>query len=150
MEFIKDTPENIKELVSKANNKGSWKVRLWALDELKKYDCQQTRDVVTRLALHDKVFKVKEEAFRVAQALGIKKQGKPIYLGKKDIGFKAKDFTKTFARVKREAKMEELDLELFKDRFQHINPEMYDVMSYEKGNKFEDWIINTYKSLPKK
>ena len=46
--------------------------------------------------------------------------------------------------------MEELDLELFKDRFQHINPEMYDVMSYEKGNKFEDWIINTYKSLPKK
>ena len=150
MEFIKAAPENIKELVSKANNKSSWKVRLQALNELKKYDCQQTRDVVTRLALHDKVFKVKEEAFRVAQALGIKKQGKPIYLGKKDIGFKAKDFIKTFARVKREAKMEELDLELFKERFQHANPEMYDVMSYEKGNKFENWIINTYKSLPKK
>ena len=52
-------PQNIDELVKDANRKHSWKVRLEALNELKKYDCQQSRDVITRLALHDKVYKVK-------------------------------------------------------------------------------------------
>ena len=150
MSFIKQTPDNIKDLVKQANNVTSWKIRFKALQELKQYDCQQTRDVVTRLALHDRVFKVKEEAFRVAQALGIKKNGKPIYLGKKDIGYKSKDFTKVFARIKRESKMEDFDIKVFKERFQQTNPEMYDTMLYEKGNQFDKWIENTYKCLPKK
>lgn len=149
MDFIKETPENIKELVKRANNKSCWKVRLEALNELKKYDCTQARDVVSRLALHDRIFKIKEEAFRVAQALGIKKKGKPIYLGKKDIGYKSKDFNKVFSRIKREAKMDDLDLQIFKDKFKIINPEMYDVMMYEKKNKFDTWIEGLYKSLTK-
>lgn len=66
MNFIKKTPTNIDELVKNANCKHSWETRLSALEELKKYDCQQSRDVITRLALHDKVYKVKEEAFRAA------------------------------------------------------------------------------------
>ena len=79
----------------------SWKIRLAALNELKQYDCQQSRDVIIRLALHDKVYKVKEEAFRAAQAMGITYRGNPIRLGRKDIGFKTKDFTKVFLRIKR-------------------------------------------------
>lgn len=120
------------------------------MHQMKKYDCQQVRDVITRLALHDRVFKVKEEAFRVAQALGITKQGKPIYLSKKDTGYKSSDFTKTFQRIKRECKMEELEIEKFKEKFLIVNHEMYDVMSFEKGKKFDEWIENKYKSLPKK
>lgn len=149
MDFIMETPQNVKELVRKANDKTSWKVRLEALNELKKYDCAQTRDVVLRLALHDKVFGVKEEALRAAQALSIKKNGKPIFLGKKDTVYKSKDFTKIFSRIKREAKMTEFDIEVFKERFEVINPEMYDVMIYEKKNKFDIWIEGIYKSLPK-
>ena len=87
MSFIMETPKNIEDLVKDANRKHSWKIRLSALNELKKYDCRQSRDVITRLALHDKVYKVKEEAFRAAQAFGITKNGKPIFLGKKDIGY---------------------------------------------------------------
>ena len=128
----------------------SWKIRLAALNELKQYDCQQSRDVITRLALHDKVYKVKEEAFRAAQAMGITYRGNPIRLGRKDIGFKTKDFTKVFLRIKREKSMEELDLQLFKEAFKTIAAEMYDVMEFEKGQKFDDWITNTYKCLPKK
>lgn len=45
--------------------------------------------------------------------------------------------------------MQELDLALFKETLKIINPEMYDVMEYEKGNKFDEWITNLYKSLPK-
>ena len=123
--MTKGTPANISQLVKDANNKSSWKIRLAALNELKQYDCQQSRDVITRLALHDKVYKVKEEAFRAAQAMGITYRGNPIRLGRKDIGFKTKDFTKVFLRIKREKSMEELDLQLFKEAFKTIAAEMY-------------------------
>ena len=148
--MTKGPPANISQLVKDANNKSSWKIRLAALNELKQYDCQQSRDVIIRLALHDKVYKVKEEAFRAAQAMGITYRGNPIRLGRKDIGFKTKDFTKVFLRIKREKSMEELDLQLFKEAFKTIAAEMYDVMEFEKGQKFDDWITNTYKCLPKK
>ena len=131
--MTKETPANIGQLVKDANNKSSWKIRLAALNELKQYDCQQSKDVITRLALHDKVYKVKEEAFRAAQAMGITYRGNPIRLGRKDIGFKTKDFTKVFLRIKREKSMEELDLYVFKEAFKTIAAEMYDVMEFEKG-----------------
>lgn len=150
MTISNETPSNIKQLVQDANCKTSWKTRLDALNELKKYDCQQSRDVITRLALHDKVYKVKEEAFRAAQALNITKNGKPIFLGKKDIGFKPSDFTKLFLRIKRETNMIELDITEFKKSFQILNPEMLDVMSFEKGSSLDKWIESTFKSLPKK
>ncbi len=150
MSLIMETPVNIDELVKNANCKHDWKTRLSALEELKKYDCQKSRDVITRLALHDKVFKVKEEAVRAAQALDITKNGKAISLGKKDIGFKPKDITKLFLRVKLEKNIEEFNLEQFKAGFKDTKPEMYDVLSFEKGSKFDAWIEITFKGLPKK
>ena len=59
-----NVPSNIKELVKAANDKTSWRRRLQALNVLKQHNCQQSRDVIIRLAIHDRVFKVKEEAFR--------------------------------------------------------------------------------------
>ncbi|PAR37355.1 hypothetical protein CGT98_16975 [Vibrio metoecus] len=94
----------IKGLVKAANCKNSWKKRLSALQEIKSIDCRERQDVVIRLALHDKVYKVKEEAFRIAQSLGFTKNGQPIKLGRKNIGYKPKDFTKIFQRIKREKK----------------------------------------------
>ncbi len=149
MDFIKKTPENITVLVKNANNKNNWPIRLKAVEELGKYDCQQTRDVITRIALHDKVFEVKETAFRIAQALGVTIKGKPIILARKDVGFKASDFKKTFSKVKRETKMDALQIEIFKRKLIQVNPEMYDVMQYEKGSNFDQWITNIYISLPK-
>lgn len=149
MNINKETPTNIEQLKKDANNKNSWTTRLSALNELRKFDCQESRDIIIRLALHDKVYKVKEEAFRAAQAMGIPYKGNPIRLGCKKIGYKPKDFTKIFSRIKREQKMSELDLDLFKTTFQNLNPEMYDVMTFEKGDKFDAWITNIYKSLPK-
>ena len=140
----------IDELVKKANNKKNWRVRLEAINKLKNIDCQERKEVILKLAFHDKVYKVMEEAFRIGQALGYKgKNGKPLYLGKKDIGFNAGDFKKYFYRIKKECKMEVLDMQVFKDKFILVKPEMYDVMLYEKGDKFNDWIENIYASLPK-
>ena len=142
--------ENITQLVKDANCKFSWEIRLAALNEIKDIDCQQAKDVIIRLALHDKVYKVKEEAFRAAQSLSLTKGGKPIKLGRKDIGYKSKDFTKAFLRIKREKNMEEFDLREFKEAFEKILPEMYDVMIFEKNNKFDNWLESTFQSLPKK
>ena len=139
----------INGLVKAANCKTSWKKRLSALQEIKSIDCHQRKDVVIRLALHDKVYKVKEEAFRIAQALGFTKNGQPIKLGRKNIGYKEKEFTKVFQRIKREKKLDEFDLNIFNDHFKIIDPEMYDVMQFEKGNKFNSWVTNLYKTLPK-
>ncbi|WP_347988068.1 hypothetical protein [Methylomonas sp. AM2-LC] len=46
--------------------------------------------------------------------------------------------------------MEELDLAEFKAVFQILNPEMLDVLSFEKGNKLDDWIETAFKGLPKR
>lgn len=73
MEFIKETPNNIDDLVKKSNSIYR-KERMEALNEIKKYDCQQSRDVITRLAIHDKIYGIKQAAFLVAQAMGIKKK----------------------------------------------------------------------------
>ncbi len=149
MVLLKEIPKNIEELVKDANCKSSWKKRFNALNELRKYDCQQSRDVITRLAIHDKVFKIKEEACRACQTLGIEKNGKPINLTKKNIGYSSKDFIKLFQRIKRDKKMIELDMNIFKDTFKTLDPEMYDVMEFENKN-FDSWIENIYKTLPNK
>ena len=45
--------------------------------------------------------------------------------------------------------MEEFNLQVFKETFAILNPEMLDVMSFEKGNKLDEWIEKTFIGLPK-
>src|SRR5665648_164007 len=81
-QFINEVPSNLEDLKKKSNNKSSWRDRLDAVNELKRYDCRQSRDIIKILALHDPVYKVMEAAFGAAQAFGITKKRKPLYLGK--------------------------------------------------------------------
>ncbi|MFT5661864.1 MAG: hypothetical protein ACI9TV_002511 [Sulfurimonas sp.] len=150
MTLLKETPENIEQLVKQAGLTNDWKARLSALDELKKYDCPQSRDVILSLALHDRVYKVKEAAFKATKVLGIQRNGKPIALGKKNIGYKLKDFIKVFLKIKNDRGMDNLNLTIFKETLKIVNPEMYDVMEFEKKNKFDSWIKTSYNCLPKK
>ncbi|MDE6994748.1 MAG: hypothetical protein K2P41_10065, partial [Lachnospiraceae bacterium] len=98
--MTKEVPASIEELKRMANNQNSWRERLAAVEQLKNYDCQQFRDILTRLAIHDVVFKVKEAAFRAAQAMGVTKNGKPIYLGKKPKGNLIDGINKKLTRVR--------------------------------------------------
>ncbi|QSZ41761.1 HEAT repeat domain-containing protein [Sulfurimonas aquatica] len=150
MALLKETPGNIEQLIKQAGLKSDYKARLEALNELKMYDCLESREVILRLALHDKVYKVKELAFKAAKTLGIQKNGKPITLGKKNIGYKLEDFIKEFLKVKNDKEMDKLCLLTFKIALKKQNPEMYDVMEYEKKNKFDSWVKTSYNCLPKK
>lgn len=133
----------------------SYKRRLDILNKtVKNYDLndikhKRIKDKVIDLALHDKVYAVKEMAFRICQKNDLKKNGKSIFLGKKDIKYKSKDFIKVFNRIKRDKKMTELNIVEFIETFKILNPEMLDVMSFEKGKKLNQWIENLFKTLPK-
>ncbi len=150
MALLKETPENIDELLKQAALTSDYKARLTALKELSKYDCPESQDAILRLALHDKVFKVKEVAFKAAKVLGIKKNGKDLKLGKKNIGYKLEDFTKAFLKIRAGKEINKFNVVIFKKAFAKSNPEMYDVMAFEKGAKFDSWVKTTYSCLPKK
>lgn len=145
-----NTEQVITELIGQARDRSSWETRLNAVKELAQYDTPKVRDTIISLALHDRVYAVKEEAASIANRLGYKKDGQKVVVTKKDTKYKNSDFTKVFFEVKRELEMEEFDLEAFKEKFSSVNPEMYDTMQYENKDKFDTWIENRYMNLPKK
>ena len=145
--MISAIPENIDELKNKANNKHNWHDRLESVEMLKNYDCIQSRDILTRLALHDPVFKVKEKAFRAAQALGVSKNGKPIYLSKRKKGNLVKGINKKLEKV-RNSLPELYSFDDFKNRFKETYPEDYDIYDGNMDNKFDKWLSNVLNSLP--
>lgn len=147
MKIIQAEPANIEELKTQATTKDDWELRLSAVNELAKYDCQKSRYILTKLASSDRVFAVKEAAFNAAEAMGITKKGLPLVLKRKDIGYSSKDFAKIFGRVKRDLQTEEFDLAAFKKQFQAVSPEMYDVMQYEEQDNFDLWITALYENL---
>ena len=71
--MLKEVPESMEELKRKATNQSNWRERLEAVNELKNYDCEQSRSILTNLAIHDSVFVVQEAAFRAAQSMKITK-----------------------------------------------------------------------------
>ena len=139
--MIKGTPKNIEELKQMANNQYSWRDRMVAIEQLKKYDCQQSKDILTRLAIHDAVFKVKEAAFRAAQRMGITKNGKPLYLGKKPRGNLVKDINKKLTHV-RDNLSDEFSFDEFKAEFKKLYPIAYDIYEGDKDKRFHKWLSN--------
>lgn len=142
-------PANIDELKRMANNQNSWRERLAAVEQLKNYDCQQSRDILTRLAIHDVVFKVKEAAFRAVQAMGVTKNGKPIYLGKKPKGNLIDGINKKLTHV-RDSLPDGFSIDDFKEAFKKLYPAAYDAYEGDKGAQFDKWLGNVIPSLPKK
>ena len=147
-EIKKETPANINQLKIMASDGSSWRERLKAVEELKFYDCQQSRDILTRLAIHDIVFKVKEAAFRAAQALGVTKGGKPLRLNKKPKGNLVKGISGTLTKVANRLD-EGYSLAEFKSRFAELYPKIYDAYEGDKGRGFDSWLQRMITSLPK-
>lgn len=149
MNIVNETPKNINELLKMANYKLNWKIRMDAIQKMRKYNCEAVRDKIASMALCDRVFIVKKEAYKAAQSLKITVSGKPIFLSKKDTGYKLNDFKELFGIIKKQSKMEKIDIKKIKERMKILNPEMYDVMLCEKGKKFDTWIKDIYGALPK-
>lgn len=148
MNFTLETPANIDELVKQASDKTSWRNRLSAVEELSKWKCEESIDIITQLATSDLVFKVKERAFEVAQAFGVEKNGKPIYLDKKPKVSSIKFINKKIFKVASHLKIniDDFNMDEFKAAFQKMYPEEYDVCEYENHNKFDAWLKDLVQS----
>jgi len=148
MDFKLEAPANINKLVEQASDKTSWRNRLAAVEELSKWKCEESMDIITKLATGDLVFKVKERAFEVAQAFGVEKNGQPIYLDRKSKVSPIKFINKKIFKVATHLKIDidDFNMDEFKAAFQEMYPEEYDVCEYENHKNFDEWIKDIVKS----
>ena len=140
----KATPQDIADLVPMARDKTNWSKRLNAVEELGKWNCQQAKDVLWRLMLHDKVYKVQETAFRKLQAFG-----EDVKLPRKKKGAPIKDINKKLVRI-RNSFDGTFTFDEFKEKFRQREPKAFDVYRFEKRSKFDTWLEKLVDSLPKK
>ncbi len=143
-EIKNETPKNIEELKKQANNKLSYKERKIAVEELGKYKCQQSKDILWRRMMSDKIHSVQYAAFLRLQAFGEK-----VKLPKGKKGHPIKDINKKLCQIKKLIG-EDSSIDLFKNKFLELYPEAYDVYSYHKRNKLDKWIENAISNCPKK
>jgi hypothetical protein len=142
--FAIEAPQNIEELKKLAGDKTSFKNRKSAVEILGKYNCQQSKDILWRLMINDKVYSVQNAAFLKLQAFG-----EDVKLPKKKKGHLVKDINKRLSKVK-DALSEEFTAEEFNEKFKLMYPEEFDIYSFEKSGKFNQWVVNVLRSLPKK
>jgi len=142
---VSDTQKNIDELMKEARNKVSWRERRDAVTELSNHDYRQSVDILKHILYKDRVFNVQYAALQSLQKLGVK----DIRLPKKKDPYSKKEIVKVFRLIKSHIK-EDITVEAIKEKMKQVNPEMYDVMSHEKKDKFDSWLENTMRTLPKK
>lgn len=142
--FAMEAPTNIEELKKLAGDKTSYKNRKSVVEALGKHKCQQSKDILWRLMINDKVYSVQHAAFLKLQAFG-----EDVKLPKKKKGHLVKDINKKLGRV-RDSLHEEFTSEEFNEKFKTMYPEEFDIYSFEKSGKFNQWVDNVLQSLPKK
>lgn len=145
MELILENkvPENIELLRSKSMDRADSQSRLDAVDELGKFKCQESKDILWRLMMNDRVYAVQHRAFIKLQAFG-----EDVKLPRKRKGHQVKDINKKLSSVLKSIGGEYFE-ENFNKKFKQLYPEEYDIYIQEKGGKFNSWIKNVIQNLPK-
>lgn len=141
--FTEGKPPNYEELKRKANDKVSWRNRLEAVEELKKWKCRESIDILWRRMMSDNVRIVQESAFR-----GLQRFGENVKLPRKKKG-KFKGINKKLLKT-HDALNASYLYEEFKIKFKKKYPEEYDTYEGNKQEKFDEWLKNSISSLPKK
>ncbi|MEY8215960.1 MAG: hypothetical protein RPR97_15925 [Colwellia sp.] len=144
IDFKMEVPTNVDELKVLASDRTSYKNRKIAIESLGKYKCQQSKDILWRLMISDKVHSVQYAAFIKLQAFG-----EDVKAPKKKKGHLVKDINKKLGKVKNSLQ-ENFSSEEFNEKFKTMYPEAFDIYSFEKNGKFNQWVDNILKSLPKK
>ena len=144
-EYSESVPENIEDLKKMAMNKTRYRTRNEAIENIKNYKCSKSIDVLWRLMINDKVYSVQHQAF-----LALQNFGEDVKLPRKKKGNLVKDINKKLGKVQSSFKEENCTIEEFIEKFKVMYPEEYDIYSYEKAGKMQEWIKNIVQSLPGK
>ncbi len=140
--FTEGIPSNIEELKKMTHNKNSADTRIKAVEELGKWRCRQTIDVLWRLMINDLVYEVQNAAFLKLQAFG-----EDVKLPKKKKGCTIKGINKKIEKILK-VMPENSSYMAFCEQFKNKEPEAFDVYKHEKKNKFDEWLKNVIKSMP--
>lgn len=142
-ETIRATPPNIEELESMARDKSSWRVRILAIDELRKWNCKRSREMLSRLAETDAIEEVRIQAIRALEVFGEDAD----YGATRVPDFEV--YMHRASKVFRRMKADEAELEISKvmQLLKDQDPELYDIMEYYKSDKFEEWISQAYSDV---
>ncbi len=141
LEFKEETAPNINELKKMAATKTDANLRLKAVKELGNWKCQQSKDILWRLMMQDKVYEVKHAAFIKLQSFG-----EVVKLPRKSKGNLIMDINNKIKKVVTGIDGE-VSFDEFKEIFKQKLPEAFDVYKHENGNGFDTWlrnVINNY------
>lgn len=128
-------PGNIDALCDAAEDLTSWRRRMEAVEQLGKWRCKKSIHALYRRIAHDKVFPVKESAFRKLQSFG-----EDVTLTRKRKGALVPKIDDKLKRVS--ARLSgQADLNEFKARFKEMYPEAYDLYEFDRGPKFDEWLL---------
>lgn len=137
-------PPNYSELKKAANRTANWKERLAAVEELGKWKNEQTIDILTHRMNHDPVYKVQVAAYE-----SLKDLGENVHLPEQKTHDLIKDTSKVLVRIKKSLPRDH-SFEDFKVKLQKMRVDIYDTYKGEKGEEFESWLEEQWKSAPTK
>lgn len=143
--FENRTPSDIDKYIKLSQDKSDYKNRLIAIDFLSKFKCYESKKELYRLMKTDKIFDIKEQAFRALQNFG-----EQVKLTKKKKGKTVKAINDKLLILHNSFNGDPYTLTEFKIKFKHKYPDIYDIYSYEKKSKFDDFVQNSIKTFPQK
>lgn len=143
-QYSTELPSNYDELKRAANRTANWKERLAAVEELGKYKHQKTIDVLLHRMNNDPVYQVQEAAFEKLTDLG-----EDVELPKRKKFDLIKDTSKVLVRLKKSLPRDHT-YEDFKVKLQKTRVDIYDTYKGDKGDDFDQWLEDQWKSIQKK
>ncbi|MCT4697624.1 hypothetical protein [Tenacibaculum haliotis] len=138
-------PNDINKYVELSLDNSDYKNRLIAIDYFSKYNCYESKRELYRLMKSDKIFEVKEQAFRVLQNFG-----ENVILRKKKKGKTIKKINEKLLILHNSFNGDDYSINDFKVSFKDKYPNIFDIYSYEKKGKLDDFILNSIKTFPQK
>jgi len=143
-EIKNELPPNFKELKKSADRTSNWRERMDAVEELGQWKNDQTIKLLKRIIATDTVYKVKEAAYRE-----LKKWDENISLPPKKKSDAIKDVSKILLRIKKSLPKDHTFSE-FEEKLKKMRLDVYDTYEGEKGAQFDQWLKDTWNSLPNK
>ncbi len=151
MKFLKqpnkntpNLPPNYDELKKAANRTANWKERLAAVEELGNWKSDPTIDLLTHRMNHDPVYQVQEAAYAK-----LKDFGENVHMPERKKFDLIKDTSKVLVRIKKSLPADH-SYEDFKVKLQKMRVDIYDTYKGDKGEDFEKWLEDQWKSAPSK
>jgi hypothetical protein len=142
-QFENKRPDNIAEYLHLAKDISDFRNRLKAIEFLSQYKCYESKRELYRLMKTDKIFEVKEQAFRALQNFG-----EDVRLTKKRKGKTIKTINDKLLVVHNLFNGDPYSLTDYKIKFKATYPDAYDIYLHEKKEKFDSFIENVIKAYP--